>query len=197
MIRRLAIETLGEIPDPASIDYLLTKLDDDDIASQQAAVNSISALVAAFPETAAEVLGKIRRLLQSPSTPIRLNSLSVYVNIQGEEYHDELLLASKHSDPVIRQKAVSLMGKFGEQRFADQLVLSLADESTSVRLAAINAIVRHRPETGLEPLISSLDDHDIWIRTAAAQALGEYRHRPRSSPSCGICFTTRRPCASP
>jgi HEAT repeat protein len=175
MIRRLAIETLGEIPDPSAIDYLLTKLDDPDVASQQAAVNSVSALVTAFGEIQPSVLGKIRRLLQSPSIPMKLNSLSVYVNIQGEGYHDGLLLASKDSDPVIRQKAVSLMGKFGEERFADQLVLSLADESTAVRLAAINAIVRHRPQTGLEPLISSLDDHDIWIRTAAAQALGEYR----------------------
>lgn len=182
MIRRLAIETLGEIPDPASIDYLLAKLDDPDVASQQAAVNSISSLIAAFPELKGDVLGKIKRLLQSPSIPIKLNSLSVYVNIQGEGYHDELLLASKDSDPVIRQKAVSLMGKFGEERFADQLVLSLADESTAVRLAAINAIVRHRPETGLDPLISSLDDQDIWIRTAAAQALGEYRHPAAIDP---------------
>ena len=182
MIRRLAIETLGEIPDPGSIDYLLAKLDDHDIASQQAAVNSISALVTAFPEIEGDVLGKIRKLLQSPSVPIKLNSLSVYVNIQGEGYHDELLLASKDSDPTIRQKAISLMNRFGEERFADQLVLSLADESTSVRLAAINAIVRLRPETGLEPLISSLDDHDLWIRTAAAQALGEYRHPASIEP---------------
>ena len=176
MIRRLAIETLGEIPHSSSIDYLLAKLDDHDIGCQQAAVNSISSLVVAFPEIKADVLGKIRRLLQSPSIPVKLNSLSVFVNIQGEGYHDELLLASKDSDPVIRQKAISLMGKFSEERFADQLVLSLADESTAVRLAAINAIVRLRPEKGLDPLISSLEDHDIWIRTAAAQALGEYRH---------------------
>ncbi|HEX8616851.1 MAG TPA: HEAT repeat domain-containing protein [Thermoanaerobaculia bacterium] len=182
MIRRLAIETLGEIPDPTSIDYLLAKLDDPDIASQQAAVNAISGLVSAFNQVQNDVLAKIRRLLQSPSVPIKLNSLSVYVSIQGEGYHDELLLASKDSDPVIRQKAVSLMGKFGEERFADQLVLSLADESTAVRLAAITAIVRHRPETGLEPLISSLDDQDIWIRTAAAQALGEYRHPAAIDP---------------
>ncbi|HYC88423.1 MAG TPA: HEAT repeat domain-containing protein [Thermoanaerobaculia bacterium] len=182
MIRRLAIETLGEIPSPTSVDYLLTKLDDPDVASQQAAVNSLSALVAAFPEIQGDVLAKIRRLLQSSSTPIKLNSLSVYVNIQGEGYHDELLLASKDSDPVIRQKAVSLMGKFGEERFADSLVLSLADEATTVRLAAINAIARHQPETGLEPLISSLDDQDIWIRTAAAQALGEYRHPASVEP---------------
>jgi HEAT repeat protein len=182
MIRRLAIETLGDIPHPHSIDYLLAKLDDADIASQQAAVNSVSALVTAFPEIQGDVLAKIRRLLQSPSIPIKLNSLSVFVNIQGEGYHDELLLASKDSDPVIRQKAVSLMGKFGEDRFADQLVLSLADESTAVRLAGINAIVRLRPETGLEPLISSLDDNDIWIRTAAAQALGEYRHAQAIEP---------------
>ncbi|HEX2123149.1 MAG TPA: HEAT repeat domain-containing protein [Thermoanaerobaculia bacterium] len=182
MIRRLAIETLGEIPDPASVDYLLAKLDDSDVASQQAAVNSISALVAAFPEIEGDVMAKIRKLLQSSSVPIKLNSLSVFVNIQGEGYHDELLLASKDSDPTIRQKAVSLMGKFGEDRFADQLVLSLADEATSVRLAAINAIVRLRPETGLEPLISSLEDNDIWIRTAAAQALGEYRHPAAIEP---------------
>jgi HEAT repeat protein len=182
MIRRLAIETLGEIADPASIDYLLAKLDDLDVASQQAAVNSISALVTAFPESINDVLARIRRLLQADSVPTKLNSLSVFVNIQGEGYHDELLLASKESDAVIRQKAVSLMGKFGEERFADQLVLSLADESTAVRLAAINAIVRLRPEMGLEPLITSLEDGDIWIRTAAAQALGEYRHHDAIQP---------------
>jgi HEAT repeat protein len=176
LIRKLAIETLGEVLHPRTIDFLLVKLDDPDIASQQAAVNAVSALVAAFPGTKSEVLAKVRKLLQSSSLPMKLNSLSVYVNIQGEGYHDELLLASKDSDPVIRQKAVSLMGKFGEERFADQLVLSLADEATTVRLAAINAIVRLRPEKGIEPLIASLEDDDVWIRTAAAQALGEYRH---------------------
>jgi HEAT repeat protein len=175
MIRRLAIEALGEIPNPASVDYLLTKLDDHDVACQQAAVNSISALVAAYPEIKNDTLAKIRRMLQAPSVPTKLNSLSVFVNIQGEGYHDELLLASKDSDPVLRQKAISLMGKFSEERFAGQVVLSLADESPSVRLAGINAIVHLRPEKGLEPLMASLEDSDVWIRTAAAQALGEYR----------------------
>jgi len=174
MIRRLAIETLGELMHPAPMDYLLAKLDDSDVGAQQAAVNAVSALVGAFPETKAGVLGKIRRLLQSKSVPAKLNSLSIYVSIQGEGYPDELLLASKDSDPAIRQKAVSLMGKFSENRFADQLVLSLADESPSVRHAAINAIVRLRPGKGVAPLITSLEDSDVWIRTAAAQALGEY-----------------------
>ncbi len=176
MIRRLAIETLGQIPDGSAVDFLLAKLDDADVPSQQAAMTSITALVEKVPEIKPEVLAKIRRLLQAPSVPLKLNSLSLFVNIQGEGYHDELLLASKDSDPVLRQKAISLMGRFGEERFANQLVLSLADESTAVRLAAINAVVHLRPETGLAPLISSLEDTDIWIRTAAAQALGEYRH---------------------
>lgn len=182
MIRRLTIETLGELMDPRPIDYLLAKLDDADVASQQAAVNAVSALVSAFPEIKADVLAKIRRLLQSSSVPTKLNSLSIYVNIQGEGYPDELLLASKDSDPMIRQKAVSLMGRFSEERFADQLVLSLADESAAVRLAAINAVVRLRPEKGVQPLISSLEDGDVWIRTAAAQALGEYRHSSAIEP---------------
>lgn len=175
MIRRLAIEALGQIPDTGTIDYILAKLDDPDVGCQQAAVNSISSLVAAFPEEKGATLGRIRRLLGSDDVPTKLNSLSVFVNIQGEGYHDELLLASKDEDPVIRQKAVSLMGKYSDERFADPLVLSLADEATNVRLSAIQAIVRLRPETGLAPLISSLEDTDIWIRTAAAQALGEYR----------------------
>ena len=182
MIRRLAIDTIGEVHHPGSIDYLLVKLDDSDVASQQAAVNAVSALVAVFPEMKPAVLAKVRKLLQTPSLPMKLNSLSVYVNIQGEGYHDELLLASKDSDPVIRQKAISLMGKFGEERFAGQLVLSLADEATTVRLAAIQAIVRLRPEKGVDPLIASLEDDDVWIRTAAAQALGEYRHPAALEP---------------
>ena len=174
VIRRLAIETLGELMHPSPSDYLLAKLDDSDVGAQQAAVNAVTALVGAFPEVKPDVLSKIRRLLQSKSVPTKLNSLSIYVNIQGEGYPDELLLASKDSDPSIRQKAISLMGKFGEERFADQLVLSLADESPAVRLAAINTVVKLRPEKGVKPLISSLEDSDVWIRTAAAQALGEY-----------------------
>src|SRR5207237_3506557 len=86
MIRRLAIETLGEITDPRSIDYLLAKLDDADVASQQAAVNSISALVAANPEIKPDVLAKIRRLLQSPSSPAKLNALSGCADVQGTGY---------------------------------------------------------------------------------------------------------------
>ena len=175
MIRRLAIETLGDLPDPASIDYVLAKLDDPDVPSQQAAMNAAVALVAALPGNKDEVLTKIRKLLQAKSVPLKLNSLSIYVTIQGEGFHDELLLASKDSDAVIRQKAVSLMGRFAEERFGQHIVLTLADESTAVRLAAINAVLHLRPETGIAPLISSLEDPDIWIRTAAAQALGEYR----------------------
>jgi HEAT repeat protein len=174
-IRRMAIETLGRIPDASSIDYLLAKLDDDDVASQQAAVGSVTALAEAFPERKGDVLTRIRRLLGSPSVPMRLNSLSLFVNIQGEGFPDELLLASKNSDPTIRQRAVSLMGRFSEERFADQLVLSLADESAAVRLAAIQAILKLRPSKGIEPLISSLEDTEVWIQAAAAQALGEYR----------------------
>lgn len=182
MIRRLAIETLGQIVDPSTVDYLLAKLDDPDVGCQQAAVNSISALVEAFPEIKNETLARVRKLLASPSVPVRLNSLSVFVNIQGEGYADELLLASKNGDPVIRQKAISLMGKFDEKTFGDQLVLSLVDESTAVRLAAIQALVKLRPEHGIAPLISSLEDGDIWIRTAAAQALGEYRNPQALEP---------------
>ncbi|MGZ4807954.1 MAG: HEAT repeat domain-containing protein [Thermoanaerobaculia bacterium] len=181
-IRRVAIETLGQILDPGSVDYLLAKLDDSDVACQQAAVNSMSSLVAAFPEVKNDVLAKIRKLLQAKSIPVKLNSLSVFVDIQGEGYHEELLLASKDSDPVIRQKAVSLMGRFSEEQFGDQVVLSLADEASAERLAAINAIVHLRPEKGLAPLISSLEDNDIWIRTAAAQALGAYRHAQAIAP---------------
>jgi len=182
MIRRYSAETLGEIADPSTVDRLLAVLDDVDVGVQQASVNSISALVAAFPENKEETLEKIKELLGSSSTPAKLNSLSIYVNIQGEGYHDELLLASKDGDEVIRQKAVQLMGKFTDARFMDQVLFSLTDESNSVRLAAIQALVRLRPEKGVEPLISLLEDRDIWIRAAAAQALGEYRQTASIEP---------------
>ena len=53
----------------------------------------MGALVAAFPEVKNDVLAKIRKLLQAKSIPVKLNSLSVFVDIQGEGYHEELLLA--------------------------------------------------------------------------------------------------------
>jgi len=174
MIRRLAIEALGLMLDPAPIDYLMARLDDGDVGCQQAAVNAITALVSAFPEVKAETIAKLKKLLGSRSVPEKLNALAILVNIQGEGYPDQLLLASKDEDEEIRQKAISLMGKYAEARFADQLVLALADESNMVRVAAIQALVKIRPEKGLQPLISALGDHDVWIQTAAALALGEY-----------------------
>ncbi len=174
VIRRLTIEALGQMPQSGTVDYLIAKLDDPDIGCQQAAVNSITALLTAFPEAKAEAIGRLRRLLASPSVPEKLNALSILVNVQGEGYPDELLLASKDGEPTIRQKAVSLMGKYAESRFADQLILALADEATIVRVAAIEALVTVKPGKALAPLISALEDHDVWIRTAAAQALGEY-----------------------
>lgn len=174
-IRRLAIEALGQIPNGASVDYLLAHLDDSDVGCQQAAVNAITLLIAAFPATKPDAMTRLKRLLGSKSVPERLNALSIIVNVQGEGYPDELLLASKDGDAEIRQKAISLMGMYGEARFADQLILALADESTHVRVAAIEALVKVRPEKGLVPLMSALEDRDVWIRTAAAHALGEYR----------------------
>ena len=56
--QRLAIDTIGEVHHPGSIDYLLVKLDDSDVAAQQAAVNAVSALVAMFPEMKAAVLAR-------------------------------------------------------------------------------------------------------------------------------------------
>ena len=178
MIRRLAIETLGEIPDPR-VDRLPAgqarrprrgvAAGGGELRSRRSSRRS--------PEIKGEVLAKIRRLLQSPSIPMKLNSLSVYVNIQGEGYHDELLLASKDSDPVIRQKAVSLMGKFGEERFADQLVLSLADE---VDGRAAGRDQRHRPSSAGDGTRAA-DQRLSTITTS-----GSAPRRRRRSASTGI-----------
>lgn len=173
-VRRTAVEVLTERADPKAIDYLIARLDDENVGVQQAVVNALSALASSAPAAKPAMLGKLRKLLDSRSLAERLNSLHVFVNIEGEGFPDELLAASRNRDPQIREKAVSLMGRFHEERFADQLVLLLTDEATPVRLAAIRSIVRMRPEGGLAPLVSSLGDPEIWIRTAAAQALGEY-----------------------
>ncbi|HXI14127.1 MAG TPA: HEAT repeat domain-containing protein [Thermoanaerobaculia bacterium] len=173
-IRRAAIEILGETVDPRTIDYLLAKLDDVDIATQLAAVDSICKLIEAFPEIEVATIRKIRTLLKSTSIPVRLNSLSILVNVEGEGFPDEVLLASKNQDAQIRAKAVSLMSRFPEERFANEVVLALADEDAQVRLAAIQSLIILRPRQALQPLLSSLEDSDLWIRAAAAQALGSY-----------------------
>ena len=176
-IRRLAIEMLGKTAQPGALDYLLAKLDDNDLTCQQTAVDAVCAVASRFPGAKQEVIWKLRRMLASSSIPAKLNALSVYVTVQGEGYDTELLLASKDGDPVIRQRAVTLMSRFTDKRFAEQLVLSLTDEESFVRLAAIQAIVALRPPRGVQPLITSLEDEDLWIRTAAAQALGHYQDR--------------------
>lgn len=177
LIRRLTVETMGRIAEASTIDYILARLDDPDSACQQTAVDAVVMIADRHPGSKTEVLSRVRRLLSSRATPVRVNALAIFVAIQGERFHDELLLASKDDDPLIRQRAISLMGRVMDEQFADQMLLSLTDEAPGVRLAAIHAIVHMRPERGIEPLVGSLEDQDVWIRTAAAQAIGEYRDR--------------------
>ena len=95
---------------------------------------------------------KIRKLLQATSVPLKLNSLSIYVTIQGEGFHDELLLASKDGDPVIRQKLAWAYSQVQIMRYNGMRVLTqfLAEDEKHVYLLRDkdNVIVALDKQTG-------------------------------------------------
>lgn len=174
IVRRSAIDALGQAGDPRGADYLLTSLDDTDPGVQTAAVEALSRLLNSAAGTAEGPLSHLRRLLKAESRSVRLGALSVYANLRAEGATGELIVAAKDADPVIRRRAVTLMGRFQDEGFGDALVHALADEDTAVRLAAIDSLDRVRPAEGVRPLLFALEDEDLWIRSAAARVIGSY-----------------------
>ena len=172
-VRRDAVELLGRIADPRSIDYLLAHLGDGDAAVDAAAVEALSAVSAAHPEALEPLRQRLSRAVVSKEPLTRANALSLLAGIGGEELRPRLLSASKDEDAVVRARAVAIAGTRSDAAATTIFEHALADESAHVRQAAVQALggsgraVSHR-----EAILASLEDDDPWVRATACRCLG-------------------------
>ncbi|HWP35439.1 MAG TPA: HEAT repeat domain-containing protein, partial [Thermodesulfobacteriota bacterium] len=86
------------------------------------------------------------------------------------------LLAAE--EPVLRQVAVELLGRFGDARSADAITALLDDPDPELRIKAAKALRSIGTEAACRKLLTLVDD-DAWqLRAMAIKTLGDLGYRP-------------------
>ena len=80
----------------------------------------------------------------------------------------------EHEDPKVRQRAVRIAGKVGNDRAGKLLVLALRDASPVVQTEAVRGLGANVYEPGIQPLLDLLPKADPDVIQAAGGALASY-----------------------
>ena len=99
---------------------------------------------------------------------------SLYRNGQEEEALDAAEKLMEHEDPKVRQRAVRIAGKVGNDRAGKLLVLALRDASPVVQTEAVRGLGANVYEPGIQPLLDLLPKADPDVIQAAGGALASY-----------------------
>jgi HEAT repeat protein len=93
---------------------------------------------------------------------------------------ERLSLLVKDEDAMVREAAVSSIGKLKIATAAGSLLIALVDEAPDVRLAAAEALGMVADLEVVAALTRALDDDDSWVQCAALRSLA------RISPDAAI-----------
>jgi len=120
-----------------------------------------------------EILKKLR--IRDP-TEEDIDSLleSVMEDTSSADSMVPLMDALKDKDPMVRNVAVSAIGKLRDMRAVDPLIDALKDEDTAVRINVCKSLGALGDFKAIKPLVDSLNDQKIGVRIAACGALGSF-----------------------
>jgi HEAT repeat protein len=188
LVRRAAVELLGEIGDPRAADYLLAHLADGDGGVDAAVVEASRALAAADEDVRRLFGRRLRRAAASRDALERANALSLLAEIQPEAFLAQAPAASKDIDAVVRARALQLAGRSGAHALLPVLRQAVADDNAHVRQAALSALSELGPDDSASAatIAAGLDDEDLWVRVAACRALGACGAEGRAPRLCEI-----------
>ena len=79
-----------------------------------------------------------------------------------------------HEEYRVRQRAVRLIGKIGNERAGQLLIRALRDMNSSVQTEAVRGLGANQYEPGIRPILDILPDADPDVIQAAGPALANY-----------------------
>ncbi len=168
--QRFAAVALGEIGSLKALDNLTLMLEGEEEETREAAREALILLGKAFSQ---EVIGSVRRFLNSQNIFVRVNSLKILGEIGGAEELKDVYFALKDEACQVRRSAVEVLGSKRLEESVNQLSFALADEEAEVRRAAAITLAEMRTPRALEALLMALEDQDVWVRRTAIRGLGE------------------------
>ena len=83
-----------------------------------------------------------------------------------------------HEEPKVRQRAVRLIGKIGNEKAGQLLVRALRDSNSSVQTEAVRGLGANQYEPGIRPILDILPSADPDVVQTAGPALASYGAMP-------------------
>ena len=194
--RVTAVEALGEIADPMTLEDLVFTLNDpvNEVRVQAASALSIigdaaavkSLLVAMDHEDdwnaqriadslftfGREAVPEMTRYLQGTGKyrPLVARTLGLIGDVRAEK---SLVQALSSTDMELRMRSAAALGKAGTPQSVRYLIDAMADERWEVRAQVATALGRRRDHEAVPWLKQAMGDDAWWVRHNAASALAE------------------------
>ncbi len=186
------IDALRTIGDSRGIDPLLTKVDDSDEEIQEAAAQAlltlgetaVERLVAKFENKDDEVPLRVAYALAKTRDPRAISlivtkleydsSLFSVLKAAGDGAVEPLITALRHEHVLLRHRALTALGDFGDSRAVEALAGALKDDSREVRMKAAFSLARLKDARAVETLVTVIEDKTLEsnARSSAAFHLG-------------------------
>jgi hypothetical protein len=173
--RRRAMLALGAMRVPESVAPLSELLDDWQLDTRMAAVQSLGRV--GLPEAAAAII-EMHMVggLKIPSTPVENALVCCFVNCP-----EALLPYLRRSHGESRELLARVAGELATPAMADEMIVLAADPQPEVRASAAKALA-FAPLPLAIPTLGDLARDEVWfVRLRAATALSQLFH-PRTIP---------------
>jgi len=206
-IKKVVIQTLGEIGNTDSAKRLLPQLTEDDLIVRQMVVEAVEKTgdVSIIPHVidsmkesdvnvrraGVEILQKIKdpiaitsliQRLQDPDWWVREIATDALADIRTPAINEQILKLFESGDENVRRAAVEFFKRVPDKIAYDSLVKMLKDADWWVREKAVEALGKLKNAKAIEHILPLIDDTDV--RLAVPSALGEIGGEKATSILC-------------
>jgi HEAT repeat protein len=164
-VRKAAVSAAGKLGLTDCIPGIVRLLDDTDHNVRDAVVACLQTL-ALIDRHGIQAVA--RQIVDSEQPEQRRNAAILFAAL-GDG--DRLSLLVKDEDALVREAAVSSIGKLHIVEATRTLLIALVDESPDVRIAAAEALGEVGDENVVSALNHALNDEDIWVQCSALKSL--------------------------
>lgn len=165
LVRKAAVSTAGILGLSDCIPGIVRLLNDPDHDVRSAVVASLQALALIDRNGIQNVA---RQLGDSDNSEQRRNAAILFAAL-GDV--DRLSLLVKDEDALVRQAAVSSIGKLRLSPSSGILLMALVDEDPDVRIAAAETLGKVADRGAATALTHALNDEDAWVQCAVLNSL--------------------------
>jgi HEAT repeat protein len=166
VVRRIAIEILGDIKDNRAIKPLIRLLKDKYPFIYEEAEKALS-------KFGKEAVDPMIDALSSPHHQVRSIAVNLLGRLKDERALEPLIERLKDDHDEVCLLAVEALGKLKHSSVVEPLISVLTDTRDEFRLEAATTLKNISSPNAFEPLVRALDDENPEVQAQAALALGK------------------------